>query len=71
MVNVGDKVSRSPVTFSPDRDELLLKKTASMDSFHEAWQITGTVVYVHPQGRYHIVEFDMPGGKVREAFMGT
>lgn len=71
MLKVGDKVRRTPVTFSPDREELLMRKTADMYSFYEAWYMTGTVIYVHPQGRYHIVEFDLPGGKVREAFMGT
>lgn len=33
--------------------------------------IKGVVVYVHPQGRYHTVEFDLLGGKVRESFMGV
>lgn len=29
------------------------------------------VVYIHPQGRYHTVEFELPGGKVRESFLGV
>lgn len=29
---------------------------------------TGTVVYVHPQGRYAVLEFKGENGKAREAF---
>lgn len=28
----------------------------------------GTVIYVHPEGRFYRAEFQLPGGKVREAF---
>lgn len=28
----------------------------------------GTVIYVHPEGRFYRAEFELPGGKVREAF---
>ena len=31
----------------------------------------GTVVYIHPAGRFYIAELDLPGGKVREAFPMT
>ena len=31
----------------------------------------GKVIYIHPEGRYHTVEFDLPGGKVRESFQGV
>lgn len=30
----------------------------------------GKVIYIHPQGRYHVVEFELRGGKVRECFKG-
>lgn len=33
--------------------------------------MTGRVVYIHPQGRYHVVEFEIPGGVVRESFAGV
>lgn len=33
--------------------------------------MSGRVVYIHPLGRFHLVEFDMPGGPVREAFWGV
>lgn len=29
---------------------------------------TGTVVYIHPQGRYYVVEFRMKYGKFRECY---
>ena len=29
---------------------------------------TGTVIYVHPEGRFYRAEFELPGGKVRESF---
>jgi hypothetical protein len=28
----------------------------------------GKVIYIHPQGRYYILEFALRGGKVRESF---
>ena len=28
----------------------------------------GTVIYVHPEGRFYRAEFQLPGGKIREAF---
>lgn len=31
----------------------------------------GRVVYIHPKGRFHVVEFELPGGTIREAFHGT
>ena len=32
----------------------------------------GVVVYIHPQGRYHTVEFELlTGGKIRESFQGV
>lgn len=33
--------------------------------------MSGRVVYIHPLGRFHLVEFDTPGGPVREAFWGV
>lgn len=33
--------------------------------------IMGTVVYIHPKRRFHTVEFDLPGGKLRESFPGA
>lgn len=30
----------------------------------------GLVIYIHPKGRYHTVEFSTMGGPVRESFAG-
>ena len=32
---------------------------------------TGRVCYIHPLGRYHVVEFQGRSGSVREAFSGV
>lgn len=61
-MKVGDKVLRTPQTFS-DYDP-----KANKSSSHP---MRGTVVYIHPLGRYHTVEFELPGGKVRESFLGV
>lgn len=34
-------------------------------------KLSGTVVWVHPRGRYHVVEFETEGGAVRESFLGA
>lgn len=34
-------------------------------------RLRGRVVYVHPLGRFHTVEFTLPGGTFRESFRGT
>lgn len=31
----------------------------------------GRVVYIHPKGYYHTVEFELNGGHVRESFKGV
>lgn len=54
-VRVGDTVQRRPVSFS-DSDA----KNARL--------LHGVVVYVHPAGRFHVVEFEKG---VRESFMGV
>lgn len=54
-VRVGDTVQRRPVSFS-DSDA----KNARL--------LRGTVVYVHPSGRLHVVEFEKG---VRESFAGV
>lgn len=34
-------------------------------------RMKGKVVYIHPQKRFHIVEFDVDGKKIRESFSGA
>ena len=31
-------------------------------------KFTGRVVWVHPQGRFYLAEFPLPGGIIRECF---
>lgn len=57
-VQVGSCVAREPVTITG----LDLKKTQRM---------RGAVVWVHPLGRFHVVEFSFSGGKLRECFLGV
>lgn len=57
-VQVGDIVIRKPITFA-DKDS---KNAAPM---------RGRVVWVHPLGRFHVVEFGEGRRAVRESFMGV
>lgn len=59
-MKVGDKVLRQPVSFW-ERD----------DNHSPKHFLPGRVVYIHPKGRFHIVEFETDGGKIREAFKGV
>lgn len=45
------------------------KKTEKI-SFGDSQSITatGTVVYIHPKRAFYIVEFELPGGSVRESY---
>lgn len=54
-VQLGDIVSRRALTFS------------STDA-KDAKLMRGRVVYIHPAGRFHVVEFE---DGVRESFPGT
>ena len=54
-VRVGDVVYRKPISFS-DSDA------------KNAQTMRGTVVWAHPAGRFHVVEFEKG---VRESFMGV
>ncbi len=55
-VRVGDTVTRRAISFSGTSEGYLTKP------------MTGTVIYVHPLGRFHAVEFTFEGGSVRECF---
>lgn len=58
MVKIGDRITIKPVTFS----------VTGANGKEKA--IPGTVVYVHPAGRYCTVEFAVGniGATVRESF---
>lgn len=64
MVKVGQKVTRLPKTVEtqdPENRSVLARKP-----------IRGIVVYVHPKGRFHVVEFEnLKGDKLRETFDGV
>mgnify|MGYP006920900656 FL=1 len=60
-MRIGQKVQRYPETFFEREGEKNAPKRP----------MTGTVVYIHPLGRFHIVEFELRGGKVQESFQGT
>ena len=57
-VKIGDTVKRKPTTFSKTEE------TGKMT-------MEGTVIYVHPEERFHVVEFGKGNHKVRESFWGV
>ena len=59
---IGQKVLRVPVTFY---------NTDKNGEKNNMTPLPGRVCYIHPKGRYHTVEFETRGGKVRESFQGV
>lgn len=62
MVQIGDSVMRTPETFTEFDWEARKSRRVPM---------RGKVVYIHPKGRFHTVEFNTPGGPIRESFKGV
>ena len=60
-MKIGQKVRRVPLSLTQTAD----------NGRQEHRPMTGPVVYIHSQGRYHMVAFEMRGGIVRECFEGT
>lgn len=60
-VRIGQKVVRTPETIRVMSDKLKL----------ESRPMRGKVTYIHPDGRFHVVEFDSPCGPIRECFAGV
>lgn len=58
-VCVGDVVLRKPITISPKAEQ------------DGARVLRGTVVWVHPKGYFHVVEFGEGARAVRESFAGV
>lgn len=58
FVQLGERVRRRPKTFACSID-----KRATRD-------MEGRVVFVHSEGRFHVVEFQTMGGPLRESFLG-
>lgn len=64
MVKVGDKVTRTPRTITE------LAAPGSTALAHKPMK--GEVIYIHPKGRFHVVEFtNALGVKMRESFWGV
>lgn len=61
-LQIGEYVRRAPVSFDAP---------FVAGSIHKRDEITGRVCYIHPLGRYHVVEFQGRSGVVREAFLGV
>lgn len=61
-LQIGEYVNRVPVSFDSPFVE---------GSTHQRDEITGRVCYIHPLGRFHVVEFQGRSGSVREAFLGV
>lgn len=57
FVQMGERVRRIPITLSCSVDRSIRPM--------EGW-----VVYIHPKGRFHVVEFLTRGGPLRESFAG-
>jgi len=60
MVKVGDKVHKPLNALCADGPN-----AAKGDARPKFW---GTVVWIHPAGRYYLAEFPVVGGTVRECF---
>jgi hypothetical protein len=60
-MKIGQKVRRVPTG--------LTQMAESGKQEHRP--MTGKVTYIHPRGRYHLVEFETWGGTVRECFQGV
>lgn len=57
FVQMEERVRRIPLTI-----------TCTVEKTHRP--LEGRVVYIHPKGRFHTVEFPTMGGPVRESFAG-
>ena len=58
-MKLGEKVVRMPETFRDYGEESRTPRA-----------VAGRVTYIHPKGRFHMVEFETPGGALRECFLG-
>lgn len=64
MVRVGQTVKRIPKTIGVS--------DSARPTVLEVRPLDGTVIYVHPEGRFHVVEFqNRMGGVFRETFYGV
>lgn len=59
-MKLGEKVVRMPETFRDYGEESRTPRA-----------VAGRATYIHPKGRFHMVEFETPGGALRECFLGV
>ena len=59
-MKLGEKVVQMPETFRDYGEESRTPRA-----------VAGRVTYIHPKGRFHMVEFETPGGALRECFLGV
>ena len=59
-MKLGEKVVRMPETFRDYGEESRTPRA-----------VAGRVTYIHPKGRFHMVELETPGGALRECFLGV
>ena len=66
-MKIGDRVQRVPETFGETEEirDRRRKKTSRKRAYD------GTVAYIHPLGRFHVVAFETRGGIIRESFAGV
>ena len=61
-LQLGEYVEREPVSF---------QAPFVAGSTNQREMMVGRVCYIHPLGRFHVVEFQGRSGSVREAFLGV
>lgn len=67
-MKIGDIIQRIPETFG--ETEIVQAKDRKQPK-KERKPFTGTVTYIHPLRRYHVVSFRVRGGVIRESFAGA
>ncbi|MBO4854074.1 MAG: hypothetical protein J5482_02865 [Oscillospiraceae bacterium] len=52
-IRLGDRVWKTPYALRENGKDKLLE---------------GTVIWIHPKGRFYVLRFDLPGGSFCESF---
>jgi len=60
QVHIGDIVTRCPITI-----------TDKLDAYRGVARCKGKVIWIHPKGRFHVVEFGEGACTARESFIGV
>lgn len=66
-MKIRDRVQWVPETFG--ETEEIRDRHRKRKARRRAYD--GTVVYIHPLGRYHVIAFETAGGIIRESFAGV